>query len=173
MASKSGSGAGNTDWSPQDDYPIYLNSEVTTSVNDLEDKYHNFEGHFGKTNLDIDTLARGVRHIRDTLELGDEGVDEIHKLDHAFGVETSIRLFDRQFMNKLNKTLRQKGYLNNEEIIDHMVETYIYQYNREYRNQRDTNKFLRNEFKNDLLNMTNYLDEHDNSSALRDLARGP
>ena len=151
MASKNGSGGGAsyTD-TGLDDYPIYLNSE-TVNTNGLKEKYHNFHGNYGESDIDIEGLADRVISIVTRRE--STGFDEMFSFDQAFGLEVYQIPYENQVVNRVNRTIQKNGDITPEEVVDHMVESYIYQYNKEYRNQRDTNKFLRGEFKEDLNNM--------------------
>lgn len=124
-----------------------------TIANSTQDKYHNFEGPKGKTDLDINSLADKIIKIVNQRKF--ESPDEMYDLDRAFGLETYWEPYERQVLNKINRTIDKNWDITPEDVVDHMIESYIYQYNKEYKNQRETNKFLRGEFRDDLIEVIN------------------
>lgn len=119
----------------------------------ITDKYHNFEGSYGKSDVDINSVADFVKNIVENREF--TRPEGMYDLDSAFGLETYYDPYERQVLNKINRRLEKNGNITPEEVVDDLVESYIYQYNKEYKNQRDTNNFLRHEFKDDLLELIN------------------
>ena len=88
MASKSGgSGGSNTDWSPQDDYQIYLNSEVTDDISskyideDIEDVY--VESKLNNGEIDLEEGAEDLVNL-DKMKNLTETQEEVHDQLHEF-----------------------------------------------------------------------------------------
>lgn len=123
----------------------------TINKTEISEKYHNLTGPHGTTDVDIESLANKIIELVDTQIFTD--VDEMYSLDQAMGVETFYNPYERQVINRINRTLRKNGDVTTEDVVDHLVESYIYQYKKEYVNQKDVNTFLRHEFKDDLNNM--------------------
>ena len=128
------------------------------TLKDISDKYHNLKGGHGTTDVDIQALAKGIKNVVDNREFTGTEFNEVYKLDKAFGLETYYDPFERQVLNKINRAIAKNGTVSTSDVTDYIVDSYIYQYNKEYLNQRDTNKFLRNEFKNDLNTVIDELD---------------
>lgn len=136
------------------------NATAQSASERIIDKYNNFEGSSGRTTVDINSLANWVKDVVDspfntisTFPIGD--VDAMYDFDQAFGLETYWEPYERQVLNKIRRSYEKNGQVTAEEVVDDLVESYIYQYNKEYKNQRDTNNFLRHEFKDDLLELIN------------------
>ena len=128
------------------------------TLKDISGKYHNLQGGHGTTDVDIQALARGIKNVVENREFTGNEFNEVYKLDKAFGLETYYDPFERQVLNKINRQLAKNGSVSTSDVTDYIVDSYIYQYNKEYMNQRDTNKFLRTEFKDDLNAVIDELD---------------
>ena len=127
MASKgnSGSGAGNTDWSPQDDYQIYLNSVMSgTNVSNYTDSM---------IRSDFTQVSKDMRQDIERLKNYADGLNRIQHSLTEYESELSKRYSENiqnaiEHAEELVKTLNTRKRINNNSLQE--IRRYVREYER-------------------------------------------
>ena len=101
--------------------------------------------------IPIQLIAKNIRCICDEGAIHYEIIQLIVSFDRIGEVEVYTEPFYKQFCKRVNLRWKQER-LTYRQVADDLVEIYIYQYKKEYKNKRWFNVKLR-AFKTDLIHM--------------------